>query len=157
MDLFKTKILYCISTNCESGWHLEVADWQLADAHVSKLHHLKNCNSYIVHFHHLSGSGRIKSCIANHKHNIALMIDLTLYHTGVRLLLDNLVLLLQGLLLNVLLVAVLQPLCRWQWSISSVDVVAKVIIWWEFRTTVYLYRIDVSQESLSCLEKRLKF
>ena len=33
-----------------------------------------------------------------------------LYHAGVRLLLDNLVLLLQGLLLDVLLVAVLQPL-----------------------------------------------
>merc|ERR1711934_866265 len=59
-------------TNCWSR-ALEVADWQLADAHVSKLHH----------------------------------------HTGV------------GLLLNVLLVAVLQP----------------------------LYRIDISQESLSCLVK----
>ena len=32
------------------------------------------------------------------------------YHAGVRLLLDNLVLLLQRLLLNVLLVTVLQPL-----------------------------------------------
>merc|ERR1711934_42486 len=47
-------------TNCWSRAP-EVADWQLADAHVSKLHH----------------------------------------HTGVRLLLDNLVLLLQGLLVKV--------------------------------------------------------
>ena len=78
--------------------NLEVTDWQFADAHVAKLHHLT--------FHFQDDDGDVDDdavdCDDDGKDVV--------HHASIGLLLDNLVLLLQGLLLDVLLVAVLQPL-----------------------------------------------
>ena len=74
--------------------NLESADWQFADAHVAKLHHLT------FHFQDDDGDGD----------DDAVDGDDDGHHASIGLLLDNLVLLLQSLLLDVLLVAVLQPL-----------------------------------------------
>ena len=71
--------------------NLESADWQFADAHVAKLHHLT--------FHFQDDDGDSDDDGKN-----------VVHHASIGLLLDDLVLLLQGLLLDVLLVAVLQPL-----------------------------------------------
>ena len=74
--------------------NLEVADWQFADAHVAKLHHLT--------FHFQDDDGDSDDGDDDGKNVV--------HHASIGLLLDNLVLLLQSLLLDVLLVAVLQPL-----------------------------------------------
>ena len=74
--------------------NLESADWQFADAHVAKLHHLT------FHFQHDDGDSDDGDDDGKN----------VVHHASIGLLLDNLVLLLQSLLLDVLLVAVLQPL-----------------------------------------------
>ena len=74
--------------------NLEGANWQFADAHVAKLHHLT--------FHFQDDDGDSDDGDDAGKNVV--------HHASIGLLLDNLVLLLQSLLLDVLLVAVLQPL-----------------------------------------------
>ena len=78
--------------------NLEVTDWQFADAHVAKLHHLT--------FHFQDDDGDVEDDAVDGDDDGIVVV----HHASIGLLLDNLVLLLQGLLLDVLLVAVLQPL-----------------------------------------------